>query len=280
MNNPPSNEQPTPTVAQVFDMLASTYDQTGVAFFTPVGRKLVELLAARPGERCLDVGCGRGAVTLPLAAAVGPEGSVNGIDLSAGMLQEARALATEAGLANVSLDVGDAGDLSSLPADFDVVASSLVIFFLPEPAAALRTWVQRLRPGGRIGLVTFGVEDGASKALIDLLDPYVPPAYRDPKTVAEDSPFTSDSGMELLLTDAGARDVSTTVVPTTIEFDDVEHWQRFSLSTGQRAMWMRMPEEDKPRIMAQAEEILEATRGGAGQPCRLVWDMRYTLGLS
>ena len=273
-------DQEAPTVSQIFDLLSSSYDQTGVEFFAPVGRKLVELLDARPGERCLDVGCGRGAVTLPLAATVGPGGSVHGVDVSPGMLEEARRLASEANLENVTLEVGDAGDLGGLPDDFDLVASSLVLFFLPDPATALRTWVQRLRPGGRIGLVTFGVEDAASDALSELLDPYVPPAYRDPTTVAEDSPFTSDAGMELLLGQAGAREVSTTTVPTIIEFADVHHWQRWSLSTGQRAMWMRMPEEDKPKVLAQAADVLEPTRPTAGEPCRLIWNMRYTLGLS
>jgi len=273
-------DEQAPSVAQVFDMLANTYDQTGVEFFGPVGRILAELLAIRPGERCLDVGCGRGAATLPMAAAAGPGGSVHGVDVSAGMLEQARALADAAGLGNVTLEVADAADLGGLPSDFDVVASSLVIFFLQDPAPALRSWVERLRPGGRIGLVTFGEEDDASNALIDLLTPYAPPGLRDPKTVGAESPFTSDAGMERLLTGAGASDVTTTTVPALLDFPDVDAWQRFSLSTGQRAMWMRMPDADKPRVLAQAAEILEATRPGPDEPCRLVWQMRYTLGVS
>ncbi|MFL6060982.1 MAG: class I SAM-dependent methyltransferase [Marmoricola sp.] len=270
-------EQQTPSVAQIFDVLASSYDQTGVEFFGPVGSRLVELLEPRPGEHCLDVGCGRGAVTLPLAAAVGGSGSVHGLDVSAGMLAEAQRLAQDAGLGWAQFEVADAGDLGALPATYDVVASSLVIFFLPDPAAALRTWVERLVPGGRIGLVTFGQEDEASNVLNDLLTPFVPPQFRDPTTVGEDSPFESDAGMERLLTDAGAREVRTVTVPTLLEFADVAGWQRFSLATGQRAMWMRMSGEEKAAALERAEEVLEATRDGAG-PCRLTWNMRYTLG--
>ena len=275
--NTPANDGP-PSVAQIFDLLASTYDQVGVEFFGPVGAQLVELLGPQPGERCLDVGCGRGAVTLPLAAAVSPEGSVHGVDVSAGMLEQARTLAAEAGLANTTFAVEDAADLGARAADFDVVASSLVLFFLAEPARALRTWVERLAPGGRIGLVTFGEEDEASNALLDLLKPYAPPGLRDPKTVGEQSPFTSDAGMEQLLAGAGAGEIRTVTVPTTIRFADVEEWQRFSLSTGQRAMWMRMPDEDKPGVLARAAEILEPTRPDPGEPCQLVWQMRYTFG--
>lgn len=273
------NQHQGPTVAQVFDLLASSYDQTGVEFFAPVGRKLVELLDAGPGDRCLDIGCGRGAVTLPLAAAVGPSGSVHGVDVSPGMLEEARRLASQAGLGNVTLDVADAGDLGGLDATYDLIASSLVLFFLPDPAGALRGWVQRLAPGGRIGLVTFGDEDDASLAVEELLTPYAPPGFRDPTLVEEESPFSSDAGMERLLAGAGARDVRTVIVPTVIEFADVEQWQRFSFSTGQRAMWMRMPEDDKPKVLARAEEILEPTRPAPDQPCRMEWQMRYTLGV-
>lgn len=264
-------------MAQVFDMLAATYDQTGVEFFAPVARTLVELLAPQPGEQALDVGCGRGAVTLPLAAAVGPTGSVHGIDVSPGMLGEARRLSAAADLTWTSFEVGDAGDLSALPSTYDVVASSLVVFFLAEPAAALQTWVRRLVPGGRIGLVTFGEEDEASNALVDLLTPYAPPGFRDPTTVEESSPFESDAGMEALLAGAGARAVRTVTVPAVLEFADVTAWQRFSLSTGQRAMWMRMPEGEAARVLERAAALLETTRQDGG-PCRLVWNMRYTLG--
>jgi ubiquinone/menaquinone biosynthesis C-methylase UbiE len=272
------DEQPI-SVAQVFDTLADSYDQTGVSFFGPVGRQLVELLDAAPGERCLDVGCGRGAVTLPLAAAVAPGGTVHGVDVSAGMLAGAERLVAAAGLDNVELEVADAADLSALPADFDVVASSLVLFFLENPASALRTWVERLRPGGRIGLVTFGEEDEASEELEKLMVQFAPPRMRDPKTVGAESPFATESGMEEMLAGAGAREVRTELVPTTIRFDGVDDWQRWSMSTGQRVMWQRMPAEEKPRVVARAEEILEPTRPAAGGPCELVWQMRYTLGV-
>ena len=52
-----------------------------------------------------------------------------------------------------------------LAASYDVVASSLVLFFLPDPAAALARWVRLLAPGGRIGLTTFGEEHPVWTAL-------------------------------------------------------------------------------------------------------------------
>ena len=81
-----------PRVADVFDALAPTYDQTGMPFFRPVGARLVELVAPRPGERALDIGCGRGAVTVPLAGAVGADGSVLAVDVSPNMVAATQAL--------------------------------------------------------------------------------------------------------------------------------------------------------------------------------------------
>lgn len=47
-------------VTNAFKNAADSYDRGGVGFFTPMGRRLVELAAPQPGERVLDVGCGRG----------------------------------------------------------------------------------------------------------------------------------------------------------------------------------------------------------------------------
>src|SRR4051812_13143068 len=53
----------------------------------------------RPGMTCLDFGCGSGEVSVPLAKIVGTEGRVVGIDMDDGVLERARALAREQGVA-------------------------------------------------------------------------------------------------------------------------------------------------------------------------------------
>lgn len=269
-------DRPGPTVAKVFDAVAETYDQSGVAFFRPVAARLVDLLRPVAGERALDIGCGRGAATAPLARAVGPDGRVTAIDASPAMVAATRQLVDEAGWSHVEVEVGDATDLGALGDDFDVVASSLVLFFLPAPDAALAGWVGRLAPGGRIGLTTFGPLDEATAALDDLLVPHQPPALQDARTSGMAGPFASDAGMEDLLSAAGARAVRTVVEPAVLEFPDVGTWFRFSMATGQRAMWQNIAEEDRPAVLEQAATILDATRDGG--PARLVWQMRYTLG--
>ena len=62
------------------------------------GRSAVAL-----GESVLEIGCGTGATTVPLAEAVGPRGRVVGVDLSEPMLAGARQRVADSGLGNISL---------------------------------------------------------------------------------------------------------------------------------------------------------------------------------
>ena len=257
-----------PSPADLFDALAATYDQTGVPFFQPVGARLVEHVAPRAGERALDIGCGRGAVTLPLAEAVGPDGAVLGVDVSPAMVAATRDLASAAGLHQVQVAVGDAADLG-LPGPYDVVTSSLVLFFLPDPAAALAGWVSLLQDGGRVGLTTFGSLDEASRALDALLLPFAPPGLLDPRTKGTQGPFSSAEATLDLVRGSGVGEVEMAVEKVTLPFADVAAWERFSRTTGQRAMWAGVPDADLPDVRRRAAEILDG---------ELVWEVRYTVG--
>ena len=265
-------------VAALFDAVADDYDQTGVPFFAPIAAGLIDALDPQQGESCVDLGCGRGAVTLGLAERVLPEGTVVGLDLSSGMIAHARQLVSGRGL-DVALIVGDASAPPLPRESADVVASSLVLFFLPDPAAALTRWVDLLASGGRIGLATFGDQDPVWDAVDKEFGPWVPPMMRDPRVVGPDSPFSSDHGMERMLTDAGAVDVRTEGFRLQVRFGDVDGWERFSRSTGQRAVWSRVPPDDVAGLVARAGALLEDARDENGDV--VVWqDIRYTLGVA
>lgn len=272
-----AQDTPNP-VAALFDLVADEYDTTGVDFFEPIADGLVNELDPRPGERCVDLGCGKGVVTVRLAERVQPGGSVVGVDLSKGMLAHARELVSARGLP-VDLRVGDASVPDLPPGAADVVASSLVLFFLPEPADALVRWVDLLKPGGRIGLATFGEQDPVWDAVDKEFGPWVPAMMRDPRVVGPDSPFSSDAGMEELLAGAGAVDVRTVVLRTKLRFGDVAGWERFSRSTGQRAVWSKVPADELDGLRSRAAAHLERARGDDGQV--VVWqDVRFTLGVA
>jgi ubiquinone/menaquinone biosynthesis C-methylase UbiE len=112
-------------------------------------RRLVrDALAATPGQRILDVGCGPGFYAAELLEQVGPDGAVVGIDSSAQMLAIAERRC--AGFDNVAFHEADATALPVGDREFDAALTVQVLEYVPEPAAALAEIHRALRPGGRV----------------------------------------------------------------------------------------------------------------------------------
>jgi ubiquinone/menaquinone biosynthesis C-methylase UbiE len=102
------------------------------------------------GARVLDVGTGPGRVPLAIAHAC-PGLRVEGLDLSAEMVAQARRNATDAGLdGGVRFTVGDVADLPFPDATFDLVVSTMSQHHWADAAAGLREVRRVLRPGGRV----------------------------------------------------------------------------------------------------------------------------------
>ena len=138
----------------------------------------------------------------------------------------------------------------------DGIASSLVLFFLPDPLEAVSEWRTLLRPGGRVGITTFGATDPRWRDVDAVLTPYLP--QRDARTSGSEGPFGSDAGMEHLLERAGFTAMRTVSQSVDVVFSDVDQWHAFSMSTGQRAAWLAVPESDREAVRDEAQTRLLA----------------------
>jgi ubiquinone/menaquinone biosynthesis C-methylase UbiE len=263
------DEQAVTGYPALFDSLSEHYDQSGVPFFQVMAGGLVDRLTVRPGEKALDIGSGRGAVTFHLAAAVGPGGRVDALDLAPGMV---RHLAEDAAhLPQVHVATSDAADPRPPDPPYDVIASSMVIFFLDDPIAGLSRWRALLRPGGRVGVATFQPWEGTWRALDALYDEYV----EDP--LPTDDRWDTDASVEEMLRGAGFDGVRTESATYEIPFTDYDQWRRWSWATPMGGLWRRTPESLHPEIERRATAILDASRASDGHLV-LEATARYTFG--
>jgi SAM-dependent methyltransferase len=101
----------------------------------PFEHALVEAVREARGRAVLDVGCGTGATTLAIAAAVAPGGRATGIDISEPMIAKARERAAREHVA-ASFVCADAQRHVLEPASFDTVTSRFGVMFFDDPVAA------------------------------------------------------------------------------------------------------------------------------------------------
>lgn len=104
------------------------------------------------GHAVLDVGCGAGEVCVEMSGLVGPTGRVAGVDLSAAMIDAAKASAQAAGQA-IDLRVASVYQLPFADGSFDVVRAERVFQHLDDPEAALREMMRVTRVGGQVLLI-------------------------------------------------------------------------------------------------------------------------------
>lgn len=109
---------------------------------------LIELAQLRSGQHILDIATGTGIVAIASAQVVGNEGKVVGVDISDGMLNQARQKIAAAGLQNIELIEADADYLSFENESFDAILCSSAIVYLTDIPASLRQWYCFLKPGG------------------------------------------------------------------------------------------------------------------------------------
>jgi arsenite methyltransferase len=138
-----------------FDAEASR--QVEATYLTPdvveQRRVVLRSLALRPGEHVIDIGTGPGLLAAEIAAAVGPDGLVCGIDVSESMLALAEARAGQPGGARIELRQAGANRLPFAEAAFDAAVSTQVFEYVEDVPGALAEIHRVLRPGGRVLLL-------------------------------------------------------------------------------------------------------------------------------
>jgi SAM-dependent methyltransferase len=244
-NQPPGDQTAisAPFLRETWDRMAADYHIEEDPRFAPAHDHVIAAAALRPGDAVLDLGTGTGSVALKAAHAVGPAGSVLGVDISPEMLRIAASRARDGGVINVDFREGGAEAIPAGDAWADVIASSLCLMFVPDRAAAARECARVLKPGGRFSTGVWGPPERNDhvrmQAIIGRFAQQGPPAGIGPAALADPGEF---------LGQLAAADIDATAdrVPFEYAFPDFET----AYAVMMRIMAGKVAPEVEPQIRA------------------------------
>jgi SAM-dependent methyltransferase len=224
-------------------MTAQTWDPARYArnarFVSDLGAPLVELLAARPGERVLDLGCGDGALTAKLVEA-GCE--VVGVDASAPQVEAARSLGLDAHVRD--------GEALDFDGGFDAVFSNAALHWMRRPERVIAGVWRALVPGGRfvaefggagcVAKIRVALERALARRGLDAaaLSPWYFPAEAEYRALLEARGFVVDS-------------IALFPRPTPLP-GDVVGW----LETFAESFTRPLPPDERPGFLAEVRDAL------------------------
>ncbi len=223
-----------------------------------IGEKFLTWLAPPADGRWLDVGCGTGAFSELILRRCAPK-SVDGVDPSPAQLEYARKL-----LPDATFQVADAMDLPFGEREFDVVASALVIHFIPDRAKAFAEMSRVLRPGGLVGGYTW------KRTAITDFAPYAP-MLRGVESVGGEAlrspiiPEGSADGMHATLAAAGFDTIAVTEIEVEQSFRNFdEYWEVQTLPFSPPGKSVaRLDAAQRERLRGHMRETLPTTSDGS-----------------
>lgn len=161
----PARHRPSGSAARwqryVWSRRARSWDQHASPALGSVTSAVLAAANVRPGDTVLDLGCGTGQISLPLAA----EGAeVLGIDVSPAMADRLRAEAGRRDLRSVTAEAMPIEKLALQPETFDLIVSSYALHHLrdPDKARLIQACYDWLRPGGRLVIADMMLGRGGS----------------------------------------------------------------------------------------------------------------------
>lgn len=249
------------SVAASFDDRAVNYSRND--WHRAYAEQLVERAALQPGQRILDAGVGTGFAAVAIARAVGPAGRVLGVDVSRGMLEQARSALDALGMTWVELRQSDATNLRDV-ADktFDAVICSAALLYMPVDSALVE-WHRLLKPGGLIAFSTMQRGSPRAGALFRECARAFGVALHDPSDA-----LGSDDACRRVLGDAGFGEVRVVADHVDLSAADLSLAWEANLKSAGHAAIRALSQADLDVLRGRYEAALGVLHAGEAPPAQ------------
>ena len=115
--------------------------------------EVLEKLQLKPGDVVADIGSGSGVFSIPMARAIGPNGTLYAVDIDQEMIDFVGDRAKKAGLKNVRIVLGEYADPKLPVRDLDVAFFHRVLHMIELRQAYVNAVAKYLKPDGRIVII-------------------------------------------------------------------------------------------------------------------------------
>lgn len=232
-----------------YNTAAVDYDTTSVDFWRYAAVETVQRLNLPPGASVLDVACGPGPAALAAAEAVGPRGSVLGIDIAEEMIALARGHAAEAQVAQAEFVVGSMDDLDVGVDRFDAATCVFGIFFARDVRESIAGMARAVRPGGQVAVTSLG-----PKFFSPLYGTFIEAALGEHPGLDVDVPWHRTEDPEVMrahLQAAGLDQVEVVHEVSSLPLRTPQDWWRIATGTGIRRLIMELEPSAAERVREQ-----------------------------
>ena len=249
-------------IKQTFNTVAEGYGTTGMEFFHHAAAHLPDIFQFQGHEHLLDVATGTGIAAAALAPAL-PRGKITGIDLSEGMLAQARARAQSLGLDNIDVHCMDMQQIEFDDGHFDGSNCSFGLFFLPDMLGLLQHITTKVKTGRQVVACSF--YQGSFEPNIDLFLERIqrygvaPPPFSWKKISTEEQ-------LHALYTGAGLSDIKIQRHNIGYALNDAEAWWRVIWYAGFRGLVAQLDEAQLIQFKQEHLAEIAALKTARGIP--------------
>lgn len=254
------------------------------AMLEPLGAAAMDACGFQPGNAVLDVGCGSGSTTLEIARRVGARGRVLGVDISAPMLEVARARLDALGGGSGGGVTFENKDVATYPFEagtFDNVFSRFGVMFFIDPVAAFTNIRTGLKSGGRLAFVCWQALDKNPRMEIpvNIALKYVPaPPSKGPEAPGPMA-FADPERVRRILSGAGFDDIQLEPLEPMLQLGaDIPGAVQKLMGSGQAGRLIGpAPDDVKARIADDLADVIAGYQTSDGVKMRgAVWIVTAT----